>query len=69
MSINTKEKLKVLRAKANLTQEKLAEKSGLTARTIVAYELDVENLRKAEYRNIEKLAMALGVKVDDIYLG
>jgi transcriptional regulator with XRE-family HTH domain len=65
----TKEKLKVLRVKADFSQEELAKKSGVTARSIGYYEADVNNLRKAQYVILEKLAKALGVHVDDIFLG
>lgn len=64
-----KEKLKILRVKADLSQVELADKVGMTARTIGLYEADVNNLRKAEYETIDKLAKALNVSVDDIFLG
>lgn len=69
MATVTKEKLKVLRVKADLTQEELAQKAGLTTRSIGFYEADVNNLRKAKYPTLENLAKALGVSVDDIFLG
>lgn len=69
MQTATKEKLKIHRVRASLTQEQLAAKTGVTARTIGKYESCVNNLRKAEYETIEKLAHALGVNVDDIFLG
>lgn len=69
MGIVKKERLKVLRVKADLTQEELSAKSGITARSIVEYEKDVSNLRKARYDTVEKLANALGVSIDEIFLG
>ncbi|HLS61507.1 MAG TPA: helix-turn-helix transcriptional regulator [Virgibacillus sp.] len=69
MAVASKEKLRVLRAKANMTQTELADKVGRTPRSIGLYEADVNNLRKAEYRTIEKLARVLGVTVNDIFLG
>lgn len=57
-----------LRKLNRLSQEELAEKTGLTPRTIINYEKDVSNLRKASYDNVEKIAIALKVSVDDIFL-
>lgn len=64
-----KEKLRVLRAKADMSQRDLASKSGLTSRSIGLYEADVNNLRKAKYETIAGIAEALGVSVNDIFLG
>lgn len=64
-----KEKLRVLRAKAEMSQEDLAQKAGLTSRSIGMYEADVNNLRKAKYETIAGIADALGVSVNDIFLG
>ncbi|MGH2319349.1 helix-turn-helix transcriptional regulator [Planococcus sp. SE5232] len=69
MMTATKDKLKVLRTKADLTQEELAKRAGLSAKSIGLYESNVENLRKSNYQTLEKLAKALGVSVDDIFLG
>ncbi|MHA6258320.1 helix-turn-helix transcriptional regulator [Sporosarcina sp. CAU 1771] len=69
LCILSKEPLKILRVRANLTQKQLGEKVGMTGEIISHYEKDVNNLRKAQYGNIEKLAFALGVSVDDIFLG
>lgn len=69
MVIAEKERLKILRVKADLTQEELAEKAGVTSRTINAYEVDVNNMRKARYETIEKIATALNTQVDNIFLG
>lgn len=51
-----------------MTQEKLSAETGITARTIQNYESDISNLRKASYENLEALAYALNVSVDDIFL-
>ena len=67
--MDAKEKLKVLRVKAELSQEELAKKSGLTSRSIGFYEADVNNLRKAKYETIAVIADVLGVSVNDIFLG
>jgi DNA-binding XRE family transcriptional regulator len=61
--------LKELRARHNLTQEELARLAGLSPKTINYYEKDVNRLRGASFKNLEKLAEVLKVKVDDIYLG
>lgn len=65
----TKEKLRVLRARAEMTQQQLAEKAGISSKSIGLYESDVNKLRKADYETIEKLAKALNVTVNDIFLG
>lgn len=46
----------------------LAKKSGVTERTIWSFEKDVENLNNANYRTIKKLATALDIRVDNIFL-
>lgn len=69
MMTATKEKLRVLRARAEMTQQQLAEKAGISSKSIGLYESDVNNLRKADYITIEKLAKALNVTVNDIFLG
>lgn len=61
--------IKELRARKNITQEDLARLTGLTARTIYIYEKDVSSLRKASYLNIKKIADALDVEVEEIFLG
>lgn len=61
--------LKELRARHNLSQEKLANLVGITTRTIASYESDIANLRKASYQVIEKIAEVLEVEVKDIFLG
>lgn len=60
--------LKTLRRFRGMTQEELAKATGITSRTIMSYENDVEKLRKASYDTIDKLANALNVSVDDIFL-
>lgn len=69
MATVTKEKLKVLRARLDMSQEDLAKKAGLSTRSIGLYEADVRNLRNAKYPTLENIAKALGVSVDDIFLG
>lgn len=60
--------LKTLRRFRGMTQEELAKATGITSRTILSYENDVEKLRKASYDTIDKLANALSVSVNDIFL-
>lgn len=57
-----------LRNLNRLSQEELASKTGLTPKTIGFYEKNVNNLRNASYKNVEKIAKALNVSVDDIFL-
>lgn len=57
-----------LRRMKRLTQKDLAERTGITERTIITYETSVDNLRKASYENVEKIAEALGVEIDQIFL-
>lgn len=57
-----------IRMQKRLTQKDLAIASGLSERTINTYESDIENLRNARYKNVEKVADALGVSVDEIFL-
>ena len=61
--------LKELRARHNLTQEELARLAGLSPKTINYYEKDVNRLRGASFRNLEKLAEVLNVKIDEFFLG
>lgn len=57
-----------IRMQKRLTQRDLALASGLSERTINTYESDIDNLRNARYKNVEKVANALGVSVDEIFL-
>lgn len=57
-----------IRIQKRLTQKDLALASGLSERTINTYESDINNLRNARYKNVEKVANALGVSVDEIFL-
>ncbi|WP_407631969.1 helix-turn-helix transcriptional regulator [Leuconostoc falkenbergense] len=57
-----------IRMQKRLTQKDLALASGLSERTINTYESDIDNLRNARYKNVEKVANALGVSVDEIFL-
>lgn len=65
----SKKTLRQIRREKDVTQEELSQMTGLSDRTISMYENDLEALRGASYYNIEKIASALGVKVNDIFLG
>lgn len=60
--------LRTLRRFRGKTQEELAKETGITSRTLASYENDINKLRKASYDKVEKLAIALEVSVDDIFL-
>ncbi|EOS7924855.1 helix-turn-helix transcriptional regulator [Enterococcus hirae] len=63
-----KAKIYDLRREKRMTQKELAEKTGITERTIINYENSIEALRNAKYATVEKIANALGVTVDNIFL-
>lgn len=60
-----KNKLKVLRAERNLTQEELAEISGLSRATVNAIENETVN---PSGETIAKLTKALKVRAEEIFL-
>lgn len=66
--IKEKSTLYDLRRSKRMTQKELAEKAGLTERTIITYEMDIKKLRKAKYEVVEILAETLGVSIDQIFL-
>ncbi len=59
-----KERLKEKRLEANLTQVQLAEKVGVTARTIQNYELGTRKPTKFEV--VDKIAVALNTTTEDL---
>lgn len=63
-----KKTLRQLRREKDFTQEKLASIAGVTTRTISNYETIPGSLKSAKYATVSKLAKALGVTVDDIFL-
>lgn len=65
----SKKTLRQIRREKDVTQEELSTMTGITTRSITAYENDVQALRNASYEYLEKIAKALGVEVDDIFLG
>ncbi len=46
----------------------LSSDTGLTERTINNYERSIDGIRKASFNNLELIANALGISVNDIYL-
>jgi len=64
-----KKTLRQIRREKDITQEQLSELTGITTRSITTYENDVQALRSASYEYLDKIVTALGVKIDDIFLG
>lgn len=61
--------LQALRTQAGLSREELSESSGVSVRMIGEYERSPGALGKASYVTVAKLAIALGVSTDNIFLG
>lgn len=59
-------RLKLYRAKAGLSQNKLATLSGVSNRMIQYYEQGVKDINKAQAGTVYKLAKALGVNIEDL---
>ena len=59
-------KLKIRREECGITQEELAEKSGVSVNTIRAYECNNKDINKAKYEILHALATALNCGVADI---
>lgn len=51
-----------------LSQEELAEKAGVSARSIWNYENNPENLLSASYENVRKISLALDIRTNQIFL-
>jgi len=64
---NAESKLKTLRRKCGLTQEELADESGVSLNTIRAYERKGKDLNKAGFEIVRKLAKALKCDVEELY--
>lgn len=58
--------LKTIRKQARLTQQRLAEISGVTLRMIQAYEQGDQDIRKAEAQTVMALARALGCNLEKV---
>lgn len=57
-----------LRRYADLTQKKLAEKSGVSARMIEQYEQGKKSLKRASAETVYSLSKALNCKIEDLML-
>lgn len=68
MNDNTVLTLQQWRGLRGYSKVELARKSGVTERTIYSFEKDVENLNNANYRTIKKIANALDIRVENIFL-
>lgn len=55
-----------LREQKGLSQSQLAKASGISVRTIQAYEQGARKLSGASYDNLKKLSDALGVTIDEL---
>lgn len=60
--------LQEIRKKAGLSQSQLAEKTGISVRTIQAWEKFYRDLSKASLENLLKLAEALNCEIDDLII-
>lgn len=63
---NNESKLKTIRKQCNLTQEALANKSGVSLNTIRAYERKSKDINKAQFDIIMKLANTLKCNASDL---
>lgn len=59
-------KLQEKRKEAKLTQRELAERSGLSIRTLQYYEQGVLDINKAAAATVWRLAWALGCSMEDL---
>lgn len=60
-------KLQQLRIKKNMSQSALAEKSGVSVRTLQEYEQGRRNLNKSPFEIVYKLAKALECDIVELY--
>lgn len=58
--------LQKARQAAGLSQSQLAEKAGISLRTLQHYEIGDKNIRKAAVEKVIALAEALGCSINDI---
>ena len=58
--------LQKARQAAGLSQSQLAEKAGISLRTLQHYEIGDKNIRKAAVETVIALAEALGCSINDI---
>lgn len=55
-----------MRLKCGLSQSQLANKSGLSVRTLQAYEQGLRNIDEARLKTLINLSLALDCKISDI---
>lgn len=58
--------LQTIRKTAHLTQQELSQKSGVSLRSIQLYEQREKDINKAQARTVDKLARALGCRIQDL---
>lgn len=58
--------LKRIREESGLSQNKLAEKSGVSPRMVKYYEQGVKDINNAQGITLYKIAKALNCKIDDL---
>lgn len=59
-------KLQEVRREAGLSQSQLAEKAGISVRTLQHYEIGDKDIRKAAVETVLKIAEALGCDINKI---
>ena len=59
-------RLQKARLEAGISQSQLAEKAGISLRTLQHYEIGDKNIRKAAVETVIALAEALGCSINDI---
>jgi len=59
-------KLEEMRTKRGISRAQLAEASGVSARTIEAYEHELKDINRAAVENVYRIAKALYCKIEDI---
>ncbi len=58
--------LAIMRKNKGLSQPELAEKSGVSVRSIQLYEQKQSNINNAQYNNLQALSKVLGCEIEDI---
>lgn len=52
-----------------LSQQELANKAKISIKCILNYEKDLQKLRNASYSTVRQIAISLGIKTGQIFLG
>ena len=58
--------IKEVRINARMSQSKLSEKSGISIRTLQAYEQGARNINKADLAILTSIAIALDCRITDL---